>query len=194
MAQIEKLIPHILLWENGIKTLPGETLRQTYERARAKGVIKKKTDKGGPTLAGVTLTTLQESRTKSQGSRVKVTEADLAKMSYDEWLAILKSLFWDRCNADNIRSQSVANMFVDWVWHSGPLMIRKVQDIFSLRQDGIVGPKTLAALNSAPAESVFNRLKAARERSYHRIVFNRPSQQVNLQGWLNRTNALKFEG
>ena len=191
MAQIEKLIPHILLWENGIKTLPGETLRQTYERARAKGVIKKKSDLGGPTLAGVTLTTFNEWRGKRGGRK---GESELAKMYYDEWLAILKSLFWDRCNADNIKSQSVANMFVDWVWHSGPGVIRKVQDIFSLVQDGIVGPKTLAALNTIPAQTVFNRIKAAREQYYRKTVANRPSQSVNLKGWLNRLNDLKLEG
>lgn len=192
MAQIEKLIPHILLWENGIKTLPGETLRQTYERAKAKGVIKKKSDLGGPTLVGVTLTTFQEWRA-SKG-KPKSTEADLARLSYEEWLEILKSLFWDRCKGDYIRSQSVANMFVDWVWHSGPLMIRKVQDIFSLVQDGVVGPKTLAALNSVPEQTVFCRIKAAREQYYRKIVANRPSQAVNLKGWLNRMNAIKFEG
>ena len=191
MAKIEKLIPHILLWENGIKTLPGETLRQTYERARAKGVINKKSDRGGPTLAGVTLTTFNEWRAKTGGRK---GESELAKLSYDEWLAILKSLFWDRCNADNIMSQSVANMFVDWAWHSGPGVIRNVQDIFSLRQDGIVGPKTLAALNALPAQTVFNRIKAARERYYRKIVQNRSSQAVNLKGWLNRLNAIEFEG
>ena len=191
MAQIEKLIPHILLWENGIKTLPGETLRQTYDRAKAKGVIKKKSDTGGPTLVGVTLITFQEWR-MSQG-KPKPTEADLAKLSYTEWLEVLKFLFWNRCEGDQIKSQPVANMFVDWVWHSGPLMIRKVQDIFSLRQDGIVGSKTLAALNAIPAQTVFNRIKAARERHYRKIVANRQSQSVNLQGWLNRLGAIKFE-
>lgn len=192
MAQIEKLIPHILLWENGIKTLPGETLRQTYERAKAKGVIKKKTDLGGPTLAGVTLTTFQEWRRK-QG-KPRPTEADLARLSYEEWIAILKSLFWNRCKGDEIRSQSVANMFVDWCWLNGPQAIRDAQTAFSLVADGVVGPKTLAALNATPAMTVFDRLKYARERSYHRIVANRPSQAVNLKGWLNRTSALKFEG
>lgn len=192
MAQIEKLIPHILLWENGIKTLPGETLRQTYERAKKKGVIKKKSDLGGPTLVGVTLTTFQEWRVGK--GKTKPTEADLARMSYTEWLEILRSLFWDRCKGDQIKSQSVANMFVDWVWHSGPLMIRKVQNIFSLVQDGIVGPKTLAALNAVPAQTVFNRIKAAREQYYRMVVANGPSQGVNLQGWLNRLNAIKFEG
>ena len=191
MAQIEKLIPHILQWENSITMAKGETLRQAFEKARAKGVIKKKSDLGGPTLAGVTLNTFQDWRQK-QG-KIRPSESDLAKMTYDEWLAILKSLFWDRCSADNIKSQPVANMFVDWVWHSGPLMIRKVQDIFSLKQDGVVGPKTLAALNGAPALEVFNRIKYARERYYRNIVANRPGQAVNLKGWLNRLESIKFE-
>lgn len=192
MARIEKLIPHILLWENGIKTLPGETLRQTYERAKAKGVIKKKSDLGGPTLVGVTLTTFRGWRV-SQG-KPKPTEADLARLSYTEWVEILKSLFWNRCKGGQIHSQSVADIFVDWVWHSGPLMIRKVQNIFSLVQDGVVGPKTLAALNAVPAKTVFDRIKAAREQYYRKIVANRPAQSVNLQGWLNRLEAIKFEG
>lgn len=192
MASIEKLIPHILLWENSITTLPGETLRQTYERAKAKGVIKKKSDLGGATLVGVTLTTFQEWR-RSKG-KPKPTEADLERLTYSEWLDIVRSLFWDKCKGDKIRSQSVANMFVDWVWHSGPLVIRKVQDIFSLVQDGIVGPKTLAALNAVPAKTVFDRIKAAREQYYRKIVANRQSQSVNLKGWLNRMNAIEFEG
>lgn len=191
MAQIEILIPHILLWENSIRTLPGESLRQTYERAKAKGVIKKKTDRGGATLAGVTLKTFQEWRVKQGMPRP--TEADLARLSYEEWLAILKSLFWNRCKGDEIRIQPVANMLVDWCWLNGPQAIRDAQTAFSLVADGIVGTKTLAALNSSPAETVFNRLKYAREASYRKIVQNRPSQAVNLQGWLNRTDALKFE-
>ena len=72
-------------------------------------------------------------------------------------------------------------------------MIRKVQDIFSLKQDGVVGPKTLAALNGAPALEVFNRIKYAREKHYRNIVANRPGQGVNLNGWLNRLESIKFE-
>ncbi|MDE6479279.1 MAG: hypothetical protein K2L45_03340 [Muribaculaceae bacterium] len=190
MAHIEKLIPHILLWENSIKTLPGETLRQTYERTKAKGVIKMKSDLGGPTLVGVTLTTFNEWRAKSGGRR---GESELAKMSYDEWLAILKSLFWDRCKGDDIRFQCVANMFVDWVWHSGPGVIRNVQTIFSLVPDGIVGPKTLAALNTPLPYNIFERMKYAREQYYRKIAANRPSQQKFLTGWLNRLESIKFE-
>ncbi len=191
MAQIERLIPHILLWENGIKLKPDETLQMAFSRAKAKGVVTAKGDLGGPTLCGVTLTTFQDWRRK-QGKGIP-SKADLARLEYDEWLAILKSIFWDPCQADLINHQSVANMLVDWRWVNGNQAVRDVQTAFCLVPDGVVGPKTIAALNSMPAETVFLRLKAARERSYHKIVERRESQKVNLKGWLNRTNDIKFE-
>ncbi len=192
MANIEKLIPHILLWENGIKQLPGETLRDTFKRASKEGVITKATDKGGPTFVGVTLNTFKDWRRK-QGKPTP-TQADLGRLTYEEWVLLLKSLFWDKCKGDEICSQSVANMFVDWVWNAGGNGIRTTQTAFSLVADGIVGPKTLAALNGTPASVVFNRLKYAREAYYRKLAKQSPSQAVNLKGWLNRTEAISFEG
>ena len=32
---------------------------------------------------------------------------------------VLKPHYWDRWKADDIKSQSVANILVDWVWASG---------------------------------------------------------------------------
>ena len=191
MANIEKLIPHILQWENSITMTKGETLKHAYERARAKGVTVVKNDSGGPTMCGVTLNTFKEWRRK-QGKPVP-TQADLAKLEYAEWLAILKSVFWDPCKGDYITNQAVANMFVDWRWVNGTQAIRDAQTAFSLVADGIVGPKTITALNSGSHRETFERLKYAREAAYRKIVRNRPSQQKFLNGWLNRLNDLKFE-
>ncbi len=191
MANIEKLIPHILLWENGIKQLSGETLRDTFKRASKEGVIVKATDKGGPTFVGVTLSTFKDWR-RRQGKPIP-TQADLGRLSYEEWVAILKYVFWDPCKADEIHNQSIANMLVDWRWVNGNQAIRDAQFVLGLVTDGIVGPKTLTALNSTPVSSVFSRLRIARENAYRRIVRNRPSQQIFLNGWLNRTNDIKFE-
>ncbi len=191
MAQIEKLIPHILQWENSIFINEGETLQEAFERGRARGVKTVRNDSGGPTLCGVTLSTFQDWILKHGVPRP--TKNDLARLEYVEWLAILKGEFWDPCKGDQIRNQSVANMFIDWRWHCGPQGVRSAQTAFSLVADGIVGPRTLSALNSEPAETVFNRLKAARERYYYKCVLNRPSQEVFLRGWLNRNNALTFE-
>ena len=191
MAQIEKLIPHILLWECSVTVQKGETLQHAYERARAKGVVTLKNDSGGPTMCGVTISTFTDWRLRQR--KQKPTIADLKALKYDEWLAILKNLFWDPCKADLISNDSIALMLVDWRWVNGTQAIRDAQNAFSLVQDGIVGPKTLAALNALPAETVFCRLKAARERSYRIIVQRNTSQRIFLNGWINRTNSIEFK-
>lgn len=191
MAQIEHLIPHILQWECGVTVKAGESIQQAYERAKAKGVVTVKGDAGGATLCGVTLGTFREWRIK-KGKLVPALN-DLENLAFVEWLQILKFLFWDTCKADQIANQSVANMLVDWRWVNGGQAIRDAQFILGLVTDGIVGPKTVAALNSSPASSVFSRLKTARENAYRKIAKNRPAQQKFLNGWLNRTNAIKFQ-
>ncbi len=191
MAKIELLIPHILLWENGICKKKGETTQEAYERAKAKGVITIKGDSGGPTLCGVTLATFQDWRRK-RGMR-RPTQADLAGLEYQEWLAILKCMFWDPCMGDRIVNQSVANMIVDWRWVNGNQAIRDAQTAFTLVADGIIGSKTLTVLNAQPTKIVFMRLKYAREAAYRKIIERNPSKIRFYDGWINRTNDIKYE-
>lgn len=191
MATIEQLIPHILLWECGVTVKSNESIQQAYERAKAKGVVKIQGDSGGATLCGVTIGTFTDWRIK-KGKPVP-TVNDLRNLAFVEWLQILKFVFWDTCKADQIANQSIANMLVDWKWVNGNQAVRDAQFVLGLVTDGIVGPKTLAALNAAPASSVFSRLRTARENAYRKIVANRPAQKKFLNGWLNRTNAIKFQ-
>ena len=53
-----------------------------------------------------------------------------------------------------------------------------------------MGEKTLAALAARDPEELFHQLHAARIAFVENIVRNDPSQQVFLQGWKNRINAL----
>lgn len=191
MAQIEKLIPHILLCECSVTVQKGETLEHAYERARAKGVVTLKNDSGGATMCGVTIGTFQEWRVK-RGER-RPTVNDLKALIYSEWLAILKSVFWDPCKGDQITNQSIANLLIDWRWLNGTQAVKDAQKELGLTADGVVGPKTLAALNKAPAYAVFYYLKAARFCSYYKIAAN-PTKKGFLTGWVNRTEAIKFEG
>ena len=189
---MELMVPHILKWEVGLKS--GEdklSPRDLYNAVKSRGYHCIPGDRGEHTMCGVTLATFTDWRTK-QG-RPKPTIADLKALQYDEWIAILKSGFWNRCKADQISNQSIAEMLVDWCWVNGPVAIRKAQTVLSLVADGIIGPKTLTALNASDSHSVFNRLKGAREKSYHDIVALRPSQQIFLNGWLNRTNSIAYK-
>ena len=61
---------------------------------------------------------------------------------------VLKPHYWDRWQADKIKSQSIANLLVDWVWASGKPGITRVQQILGVKQDGIVGDKLLMMLST----------------------------------------------
>ena len=96
--------------------------------------------------------------------------------------------------ADEIESQSIANIVVDWVWGSGKPGITRVQKILGVKQDGIVGPKTLAAINSCSPLPLFGMIKAERKRYIDEICRKRPANNKFKKGWLNRLEDLSYVG
>lgn len=149
------------------------------------GYSNKKSDKGGPTNKGVTLTTYRLVFGE------KKTIADLKKISNDEWYTIYKKYFWDKCKADEIADQSVANLLVDFAWHSGVARASKyIQKVVGARQDGVIGALTLREINSEDAREVFSALKLERVKFLNSIAVG--SQKMNLKGWLNRVGAIQY--
>ena len=105
----------------------------------------------------------------------------------------MKDLYWDKCLADKIENQSVAEIVVDWCVNSGMVGLRKVQEIAGVKPDGIAGPKTLAAINGANPKELFDRIMSARQQFYVNIVKRNPTQKVFMNGWMNRLGRFKFE-
>ncbi|MGN1221257.1 MAG: glycoside hydrolase family 108 protein [Candidatus Cryptobacteroides sp.] len=167
MADFNKFAPHLLQLEGGYVWHPE--------------------DKGGPTNKGITL------RTYRQYCGQDRTIADLKEMSFGTWSKIMKDQYWDKCRADEITNQSVAEIVVDWCINSGPVGLRKVQEMLSLKPDGIVGPKTLVAINGANPQELFGRIKAARKQYFVDIVKRSPGQKAFMSGWMNRINSFIFE-
>lgn len=167
MADYRKLIPFILKFEGGYVNDPA--------------------DSGGPTNKGVTLNTF-----RSVYGRAK-TVNDLKHMTDNEWRHIFKLLYWDKCKADDISDQSIANMLVDFAWHSGvTTAVKKLQKIVGVTSDGICGVQTIGAINSRYAPETFNLLKAARMRYLQGIVKNKHSQARFMYGWTKRVNAIEY--
>lgn len=170
MANHELLKPFILGWEGGFANDPD--------------------DRGGATNKGITLDTYK-AYCRRKGYPVPTVER-LKNISDEQWTEIFKTLFWDRWRADEINSQSIANILVDWVWGSGKYGITIPQRILGVTVDGIVGPKTIAAVNAADPKLLFDRIMAARKKYIDDICTSRPKNNKFKRGWLRRLNSISF--
>lgn len=173
MADVNKLAPWILKWEGGFVNDPD--------------------DSGGATNKGVTIKTWKQVGYDKDGDG-DIDVKDLKLLTVNDVIkVVLKPHYWDRWKADEIVSQSVANICVDWVWASGKPGITRVQKLLGVKQDGVVGPKTLAALNSRSPLPLFGAIKQERIKFIDEICIKNPKNLKFKKGWLNRLNDLKYE-
>lgn len=193
MARIEGLVPFLLKWETGNVIRPSESNEAYYNRCKASrgGISDDPDDSGGYTICGVTYSTY---RTYCRAKRLPdPTRADMKKaLTYHVWLDVLRNRFWDKLKCDQINSQSVAHIVLDWFWGSGFAGIKSLQRCLSLKADGIVGSKTLAALNTDNPRGLFEHIRKSREQFFRNLAEKRPKDKKHLKGWLNRLNDIPF--
>lgn len=171
MAQASKLVPFILRWEGGFVNDPD--------------------DLGGATNKGITMDTF-EAYCRKKGYP-KPTVERLKNITDADWYEIFKTLYWDRWKADEIKSQAVANILVDWVWASGVHGIKRPQRILGVNPDGLVGKVTMSYLNIADPKRLFEAIKADRIKFIDEICKARPANERFRKGWMNRINAITYE-
>ena len=167
MADYRKLKPFILRWEGGY--------------------INDQADLGKQTNKGVTLSTYRSVFGKNK------TVSDLKKITDEQWEFIFKKFYWDKWKADDIKDQNVANIIVDWLWCSGSYGIKIPQRVLGVSADGIVGSKTIAAVNARDGRELFDTIKQERKDFIDRICQTRPQNRKFKKGWLNRINSLAYE-
>ncbi len=144
-------------------------------------------DYGGATNKGVTLDTFRMVYGADK------TVDDLRNMTEDQWRGVMKGYFWDKCKGDMINNQSVAEIFVDWCINAGIDKIKRVQAMVGTKADGVVGPKTVFAINSAAQESLHGKIKLARAKRYVTQIENKASQMKYFNGWFNRIIDFNYE-
>jgi lysozyme family protein len=116
-----------------------------------------------------------------------LTDPHIRQIAYRE--------FWVKMRCSELTSQDVASKVFDFALNMGPgaaaLILqracRAVQR--SVLEDGLIGPRTLAAANSADGEALAVAMRCEGAAIYRMIVSRRPDQQVFLRGWLNRAYA-----
>lgn len=175
MADVNNLAPFILKWEGGFVNHPN--------------------DPGGATNKGVTIAVWKSQGYDKDGDG-DIDVADLKLIDNNDATKILKSNYWNRWFADQIDSQAVANILVDWVWTSGAWGIKIPQRLLGLREDGIVGYQTMRALKESidtpeKRAKFIKELYLARYEYINNIIKSNPKLAVFKKGWVNRMKDLE---
>lgn len=104
------------------------------------------------------------------------TVNDMKNITLAESHKIFKTRFWDSIKADFINSQAVAETFADHAINASPraatkIMQRVLNNQFSksLVIDGVIGSKTIAAINSVDSKLLFNGFSKGRIGYYNSL-------------------------
>lgn len=155
------------------------------------GFINHPNDKGGETNKGVTIAVWKAQGYDKNGDR-HIDVKDLKLISDADAMAIMRKFYWNRWQADKIEDLSIANLLVDFVWGSGAWGIKIPQRVLGVMVDGVVGTKTLAAINAQEPKALFAKLKDARLQYINDIIAKNPSFAVFRAGWLRRLNSIEY--
>lgn len=113
------------------------------------------------------------------------TVADMRNLTATQAREIFRRDEWTKIKGDDIISQAVANIFFDGAVNHGR-GIHLMQEVLGVHQDGIVGPQTLAAINTADPARLYLAYKERRRQYYYWLVDWRPANSAFLDGWLAR--------
>lgn len=112
--------------------------------------------------------------------------ADSHPLLQDLVTAFYRVNFWDAYHLDEIENQQIANWAFDHAVNAGPKGIRWLQRAARVHDDGIIGPRSLAAINAAdPGQLLAHAQGIAIDYRLERVR-NRPDQKRFLRAWLAR--------
>lgn len=143
-------------------------------------------DSGGPTNFGITQHDLSVylGHSASADEVRHMTEAVAA--------SIYEKNYWMPYHLDSLTSFKVAAVIFDQGVLSGPhTAIKIAQQACGAVQDGVMGFKTLTALNAGEPVKTANRILDLCASHYQAIVAHNPTQNRFLKGWLNRVASLR---
>jgi len=146
-------------------------------------------DRGGITNYGITKATLLE----AIEADIVPRETTIRTLTKSNAIDIYSEFYWKRLNLDKIDAQSIANKIlnvsVNVGLHWGVILLQRAVHAATgdvLEEDGILGPKTLEAVNSAPAASLLAAYRSEQAGYYRSIVTKDDSQSCFLNGWISR--------
>ena len=157
-------------------------MHKLIDYAIKRSVSNHKKDPGGLTVCGITQAAWDEA---CRDNLFVGIETEFTKMSSVHWILIVRRHYWDVWKADNLVSQDLAEQVVDFYFHSGISATKKIQKLLNVVPDGIVGPKTLRALQYANSPLLCSQIKRARL-DYILALSRKDKYSAFAYGWLRR--------
>lgn len=150
---------------------------------REGGFINHPADRGGPTKYGITAKTLGGWRHLGRTA----TSDEVAALTEAEAREIYRHRYIIEPGFDTITHPALQVLLVDSGVHSGPQKaVHWLQTAVGAATDGVIGPKTLAAIAATDQNKLYSKVLAARVRHLGRLITNDPKQSVFAAGWMNR--------
>lgn len=142
-------------------------------------------DHGGATNFGITQDTLSRYRGKP------CTAVDVLELQLTEVGEIYKRWYWDILRLDFVKNLQVATALFDVGVNTGNIRAARIaQGILNETVDGLIGEKTLAAINDFEPGVFISLFSMEVKKFYFGIVQRKPDQHVFLKGWTARADKL----
>jgi len=135
-------------------------------------------DPGGPTNFGITI---HDYRAYINPNG---TAADVARMKFEQAATIYKQRYWDPCKCDLLPSGVDYMVFDTAILQGVMTSTRFLQRVLGVDADGLIGPKTLGALDGKDPRTLLNGIETLRRQ---RLRLS-PKWWKYGKGWTNRVN------
>lgn len=142
------------------------------------GYVNHKNDKGGETNFGI--------------SKRSYPDVDIKNLTVEQAKDIYYRDFWQKGPYDKLACGALAEKVFNTAVNAGNGRAFKLLQQAAnacgakLVVDGVVGPKTIAAINSLDGQEVLEQFRIEQANFYYSIVARDPNQRVFLKGWLAR--------
>lgn len=144
------------------------------------GYVNDPLDSGGRTNLGVT------QRVWEEFVGHPVTEADMKALTPEKIAPMYKLKYWNPSYCE-VLPKGLDYVVFDFAVNAGTgRSVKTLQQAIGCVADGVIGPKTMAAINDANPKDLITKFSDARADFYQGIVARKPDQARFIKGWLNR--------
>ena len=144
------------------------------------GYVNDPLDSGGMTNLGVT------KRVWEEFVGHPVSEADMRALTPEIIAPMYKMKYWNSSYCE-VLPKGLDYVVFDFAVNAGTgRSVKTLQQAIGCVADGVIGPKTMAAINNAEPKDLIAKFSDARADFYQGIVTRKPDQARFIKGWLNR--------